>query len=67
MAFELSVINTDSSPWGFTGCLHTYLRFKDTKDVEVHGLAGAHFVDKCDSTKRKLQVSAPVNASHLFF
>ena len=67
VAFELSVINTDSSAWDFTGCLHTYLRFKDTKDVEVHGLAGAHFVDKCDSTKRKLQVSAPVNASHLFF
>ena len=39
----------------FTSCFHTYLRFDDTAPLELHGLGGASFVDKCDGNKIKTQ------------
>ena len=56
IGFELAASNTDDHAWQFTGCLHTYLKFDDSSLVEVHGLGGTKFIDKCDDCKVKTQV-----------
>lgn len=38
------------------GCLHTYLGFDDSSLVEIHGLDGTKFIDKCDGLAIKTQV-----------
>lgn len=60
ISFELTASNTGDSTWSFTGCLHTYLRFDDSSLVEVHGLDGTKFIDKCDSLKIKTQVCVAI-------
>jgi glucose-6-phosphate 1-epimerase len=55
ISFQLEATNTDTTAWSFTGCIHTYLRFTDTKVVELHGFGGTQFVDKCDGRKVKMQ------------
>jgi D-hexose-6-phosphate mutarotase len=58
IAFELSALNTGSTPLSFTGCLHTYLRFRDSAALELHGLGGERFVDKCDGGRIHEQEAA---------
>jgi glucose-6-phosphate 1-epimerase len=41
----LSVANTGTSPFAFTGALHTYLRVADLQQTVVSGLAGTRYRD----------------------
>jgi len=50
----LTVENTGGEEFAFTACLHTYLAL-DSSAVEVEGLAGQAFIDKCDGMKAKVQ------------
>jgi len=56
---NLSVINTsEEADLVFAGCLHTYLAV-NSPTVEVQGLSGNNYVDKCDDCKLKCQPETP--------
>jgi glucose-6-phosphate 1-epimerase len=56
LRLELQVHNPQGeSEFSFTGCFHTYFRFKDTSTVTLHGLNDTKFIDKADGRKVKLQ------------
>ena len=58
---SLAVANTGSNNWSFTGCLHTYFLFAETSQVELHGLGGAEFTEKCSVERSvKMQEDAVV-------
>ncbi len=44
----LRVFNTGSSPFSYTGALHTYMPVSKITDVSVSGLEGASFVNQLD-------------------
>ncbi len=46
LALALTVTNTGTAPFAFTGALHTYLRVRAIEDVAVDGLGGIEFRDK---------------------
>lgn len=51
----LSVHNTGTEPWAFTGALHSYLRVDDIADVRLEGLQGAA---RWDAVRDERQVEA---------
>lgn len=55
LSLELSVENTGASAFTFTACLHTYIRFDDSREVALSGLGGCDYIDKCDGRKVKTQ------------
>ena len=59
----LKVTNRDEKAFTFSGCLHTYLQFKDTSNVTLHGFEGQNtlFVDKADGRKEKTHHGGPIH------
>jgi glucose-6-phosphate 1-epimerase len=47
----LDVTNTDTSPWSFSGALHSYLNVGDVRDTETRGM-GAEYIDSLQSNQR---------------
>jgi glucose-6-phosphate 1-epimerase len=45
LVLELSVRNTDTKPWTFTGALHTYLRTEEVAGGRLEGLSDHAFED----------------------
>jgi glucose-6-phosphate 1-epimerase len=52
---ELKVVNEGEAEFTFGGCLHTYFGC-EALSVNVSGLGGMDYIDKCDSRKVKKQV-----------
>ena len=46
---SLRCLNTGTTQLQFSACLHTYFRFDGTENVEIKGLEGCVYVDKCGS------------------
>ena len=55
LSLRLEVHNTDSEPWEFTSCLHTYLKVSDITQCALAGLQGAEYLDKVDGSKIKTE------------
>ena len=60
LELALEVQNPSDTPWAFEEALHTYLAVSDVREVSIHGLAGADYLDKTDGMKRKTQDPDPI-------
>lgn len=60
LAVQLQVKNTDSEPFTFTSCLHTYFPVDDISKATVKGLKGSSYIDKVDEGKTKVESDDPV-------
>lgn len=61
LSMQMTVANTSDDPANCEQALHTYLTVGDIKRVGVQGLAGAPYIDKVDSHKRKMQSPDPIS------
>ncbi len=52
---NLTITNTDASPFTFTAALHSYLKVTEIRDVYLDGLCGQHYLDATDNEKEKVQ------------
>ncbi|PMH40588.1 D-hexose-6-phosphate mutarotase [Vibrio sp. 10N.286.49.B3] len=50
LTVTLEVTNTDTTPWSFSGALHTYLNIANIADVETTGM-GSAYLDNLQSGK----------------
>jgi D-hexose-6-phosphate mutarotase len=57
---ELTTRNVDSAPATFEAALHSYFAVSDVRQVRVHGLEGAAFVDKTAALARRPPEGAPL-------
>ncbi len=53
---DLITRNTGSAPITIGDALHTYFAVSDVRDISIHGLGGAPYLDKVEDFKRKQQV-----------
>jgi D-hexose-6-phosphate mutarotase len=53
LRMELTVRNVDSAPVTFEEALHSYFAVSDVRQVRIHGLEGAGFVDKTAAMARR--------------
>lgn len=60
---EFVVKNISSFPFEFTTLLHTYLRVKDVRKIEIKGLTNCDFVDSLDADKRSKETREGVSIS----
>lgn len=71
LTMELVVTNRDTSPFSFTGALHTYLRVGDVHAVALHGLQGCRYRDSFEGGEERteeaeaLRVTDRVNRIYL--
>jgi D-hexose-6-phosphate mutarotase len=60
LRMELTTRNVDSAPATFEAALHSYFAVSDVRQVRVHGLEGAAFVDKTAALARRPPEGAPL-------
>jgi glucose-6-phosphate 1-epimerase len=60
LSLRLAVQNRATHPIVFEEALHTYFGISDITRIAISGLAGATYIDKTDSARRKLQSAALV-------
>jgi glucose-6-phosphate 1-epimerase len=60
LRMELTVGNADAAARTFEAALHTYLAVSDVRQVRLHGLEGAAFVDKTAAMTRKPGETGPI-------
>jgi glucose-6-phosphate 1-epimerase len=53
LLMELSCLNTGTTPFDFTGALHTYLALSDIDQAKVLGLEGLPYIDAVDQQEKK--------------
>lgn len=58
VTIELGVTNESTTPMVVSQALHTYFAVSDVRQVQVHGVAGASFIDTLDDWKTKTQAGA---------
>ncbi len=63
LVLELTTTNTGSSPLRLEEALHTYYSVGDATRARIAGLDGAHYIDKTDSFREKLQAGDVVIAA----
>lgn len=63
LTVTLGVENTDTSPFSFTGALHTYLRVRDVARAEVVGLEGARYRDAANRTTLRTDAAAALRVT----
>jgi glucose-6-phosphate 1-epimerase len=63
LSMSLDVSNQSQAPLVFEEALHTYFAVSSIRDVAVHGLEGATYIDKTDSFSRKVQPDTPIRIS----
>jgi glucose-6-phosphate 1-epimerase len=60
LRMELTVRNVDSAPVTFEEALHSYFAVSDVRQVRIHGLEGAGFVDKTAAMARRPPEGTPI-------
>lgn len=60
LMLELSIRNTGTEPLLLGEALHTYFSVSDVRTIRITGLEKIVFVDKMDSSARKIQDAAPL-------
>jgi glucose-6-phosphate 1-epimerase len=55
LRLSLAVFNRGAAPFRFEEALHTYFTVGDAREVQIHGLQGARFLDKTDGFQEKTQ------------
>jgi len=59
LTLELEIENRGSAPFRCEEALHTYFQVSDVRQIEVRGLEGASYYDKCAAMQRKVQDQEP--------
>lgn len=57
---ELATTNPGQEPFTISEALHTYFSVGDAKQVTIHGLTDASYIDKMDGSARKIQDPDPI-------
>jgi glucose-6-phosphate 1-epimerase len=60
LRLELTAGNTDAAPRAFEAALHSYFAVSDVRQVRLHGLEQAAFVDKTAAMARKPAEGRPI-------
>jgi glucose-6-phosphate 1-epimerase len=60
LRLELTVGNTDAAARTFEEALHSYFAVSDVRQVRIHGLEGAAFVDKTAAMARRPAEKGPI-------
>lgn len=63
LELEMIVTNISDAAASFEQALHTYLAVGDVRQIKVHGLEEATYIDKVDSFQRKRQPSVAIEFS----
>jgi len=63
LTVELTVVNTDGSPFSFTAALHPYFAVADIAGAEVRGLSGTRYIDALQGGKEERETAAGVRVA----